>query len=179
MSNYTRRLWRNSMKKPKQPKTRECSVCKVVKPLKEFIIGYERKYENDNVYGIKCRACLAEYAGEVTKRHLASSARRRMLLSSANNAFRKGLEHTIKLTDIPRPEFCCYLGVRLDYRCAAERGSLRSWKAPSIDRIDSSRGYVPGNIQVISDLANRMKSDATIPQMIEFARGVLRTNTEQ
>lgn len=43
----------------------------------------------------------------------------------------------------------------------------------SIDRIDSSKGYVPGNIEVISARANRMKSDATIYGMQRFAQGII------
>jgi hypothetical protein len=35
----------------------------------------------------------------------------------------------------------------------------------SIDRIDSSRGYEPDNIIVISNKANRMKNDGTIEEL--------------
>lgn len=35
----------------------------------------------------------------------------------------------------------------------------------SLDRIDSSRGYVKGNIWVISLRANRIKNDSTVEEL--------------
>lgn len=37
--------------------------------------------------------------------------------------------------------------------------------SPSLDRIDSSLGYVEGNVWVISTRANRIKSDATLEEL--------------
>jgi len=37
--------------------------------------------------------------------------------------------------------------------------------APSIDRVDNSKGYVPGNVRIISWRANRLKNDATVEEM--------------
>jgi hypothetical protein len=38
----------------------------------------------------------------------------------------------------------------------------RSDGSPSLDRIDPGQGYVPGNVRVISDRANRLKGDRSI-----------------
>lgn len=43
----------------------------------------------------------------------------------------------------------------------------------SIDRIDSSRGYTKDNVQIISYLANLMKSSATREQLLSFAEGIM------
>lgn len=70
----------------------------------------------------------------------------------------RGLEMTLTETDIPIPEFCPVLGVKLVL-------SGDRWALPSIDRLDNSRGYVPGNVRVISRKANALKSDATIAEL--------------
>ena len=43
----------------------------------------------------------------------------------------------------------------------------------SIDRIDSAKGYTRDNVQIVSYLANLMKSSATPDQLKMFAQGVL------
>lgn len=84
-------------------------------------------------------------------------------------AKRTNLEFAITKEDIVVPEVCPYIGCKL----TTTKGQGRVWTNASIDRLDSTIGYVPGNIQVISDLANRMKQDATVEQLLNFAKGVL------
>lgn len=56
---------------------------------------------------------------------------------------------------------------------------IEAGKTPSLDRIDSTKGYTKENIQVISSLANRMKSNCSIEQLIQFAKGVLDVHTKE
>jgi hypothetical protein len=37
--------------------------------------------------------------------------------------------------------------------------------SPSLDRINNNLGYVPGNVIVVSDRANRIKNNATIEEL--------------
>ncbi len=145
-----------------------CSKCLKHLPLSRFYFNKRlgRRYN-------WCKKCHGALCARSPSHR---SPQYRLHLSSFNNARRAGVLHTIRRSDIKLPQYCKYLGVRLDYRLASERGSLRSWNAPSIDRINPALGYVPGNIQIISDLANRMKQDATIPQLLAFAQGVLRVH---
>ncbi len=38
-------------------------------------------------------------------------------------------------------------------------------ESPSLDRIDSTKGYTKGNIWVISNRANTLKNDATLSEL--------------
>jgi hypothetical protein len=79
-------------------------------------------------------------------------------------ATRKGREFNIEIEDIVIPEICPVFGVPL-----VEETEY----APSIDRVDSSKGYVKGNIQIISRRANLLKNNASINELemvIEFLK---------
>lgn len=60
----------------------------------------------------------------------------------------------------PVPYECPVLGMPLDFSTKGE-GFTRNEYSPSIDRIDPSRGYEPGNCAIISWRANRVKNDGT------------------
>ena len=85
-------------------------------------------------------------------------------------ALKNNLEFSITIDDIVIPEFCPYLGIRLFIGTYADR---RRGHAPTLDRIDNSKGYTKDNIEVISDLANRMKQNASADILIKFALAVL------
>lgn len=50
----------------------------------------------------------------------------------------------------------------------------RTMYAASVDRIDNTKGYEPGNIQVISRKANTLKGDCDRTELRQFAEWVLR-----
>jgi hypothetical protein len=66
------------------------------------------------------------------------------------------------------PDDCPALGVRLAYPDGSRRGDQKNLlpTAPSLDRIQPSKGYVIGNVQVISILANAIKTNATADQVL-------------
>ena len=62
------------------------------------------------------------------------------------------------------PELCPLLEIPLFIGTKAKKIN-----SPSIDRIDNSKGYVPGNVRIISNLANSMKGGASSEQLEAFA----------
>ena len=68
------------------------------------------------------------------------------------------------------PEYCKYLGIKLDYSYG--KGAICD-NSPSFDHIDSSKDYTPDNVQVISHKANTMKSSANNDELVTFAKNVL------
>jgi hypothetical protein len=64
---------------------------------------------------------------------------------------------------LPLPSHCPVLGIEL------EIGGSSRHNSPSLDRIVGARGYVRGNVVIISDLANQIKSCATPAQVRKVA----------
>jgi hypothetical protein len=81
-----------------------------------------------------------------------------------------GREFNIEIEDIVIPEYCPILGIKLKEN-SGRSGAYRD--SPSLDRIDNSKGYTRDNIQVLSQLANAMKSHATNEELLKFAHWII------
>lgn len=100
-----------------------------------------------------------------------ATGRAATLLAQARvNAKTSGREFDLDASDVIIPTHCPVLGIPLD--CAAER---HSDSLPSLDRIDNSKGYVKGNVWVISWRANCIKKDATLDELRALVKA-LETN---
>lgn len=86
----------------------------------------------------------------------------RLLELAKGRAKAKGWEFSITIDDFKPTELCPLLGLPLDF---SKRGKGPAPNSPTIDRIDPSIGYVPGNVWVISHKANTIKSNATLHQL--------------
>lgn len=49
----------------------------------------------------------------------------------------------------------------------------------SLDRIDSTVGYVRGNVQLVCDIANRMKQDLTVDDLRLWCARILECTGEK
>lgn len=114
-----------------------------------------RKYRNKDIE--KHRERIKEWRNK----NLTHVRHRSLLDNCRDRAQKKGLEYSLTLEDIIIPEFCPILGIKLEAGFDKSRDN-----SPSVDRIFLDKGYTPDNIQVISYLANRMKNNATLEQII-------------
>ncbi len=83
-----------------------------------------------------------------------------MLYAARLRAKKRGWDCNIDVSDIVIPATCPVLGIPI------ERGQSRLSKtSPTLDRVDTTKGYVKGNVRVISNKANMCKSDMTPEQI--------------
>jgi hypothetical protein len=152
--------------------TKQCTKCNAVKPVEKFPCsigklkdGTVKKYREHVCY--KCRAdkesehpLFIERRTARQRKYNLKNPHKKMYWGSKKRATDKGFEFSIDLSDIVIPEYCPLLGIKLMHGT----GFLID-ESPSLDRIDSKKGYVKGNVWVISHKANTMKSDATLEEL--------------
>lgn len=92
--------------------------------------------------------------------------------AAKGRARKQSLPFDIEISDIIIPEYCPVLNIKLVQHSGRNGGEFDS---ASLDRIAPEKGYVKGNVQVISRLANAMKADATPDQLKSFANWINKT----
>lgn len=117
---------------------------------------------NSELNKLKCREYYNQTGRELTIQNKLSNIKKYLYQSAKARAKQRGEEFSISLDDIQVPKICPILGIPLQYN----RG-VKQDNSYSLDRIDSSKGYVKGNVWVISLRANRIKNDST-PQELRL-----------
>lgn len=98
-----------------------------------------------------CRQCNAAYMRSYMRRRRANDPRRTMCERARERARVQDVPFDLSPSAIVIPQRCPALDIPL------RREAERSAHSPSLDRIRPGDGYVPGNVRVISDQANRLK----------------------
>jgi len=88
-----------------------------------------------------------------------------MFHNAKRRAQLKGVQFDLTSADVVIPEICPVLGIKLT---PGVRNFVDS--SPSLDRLKPHRGYVPGNVRVISWRANRIKNDSTLEELEQIVR---------
>jgi hypothetical protein len=154
-----------------------CNRCGEEKPLSDFSKNNKSKDRLqyrcrtcDNTYQAQRRAADVDGHNQYSKQY--QRARRKnfeyrlqmLLNASRQRSKEKNRPHDITLQDIkdiyPVDGKCPIFGMHLEFNLAGFRDN-----SPSIDRIDSSKGYTRDNVQIISWKANRIKGAATLEDL--------------
>lgn len=112
----------------------------------------------------KIKQAQDRYRKESPEKYLLGLAKRR--------AKKNGLEFNIDILDIPIPEVCPLLNIPLNSY------SIHNDFRPSIDRINSKKGYIKGNVMIVSQKANRLKNNSTGNELLNLAINLLRIEGE-
>lgn len=91
-----------------------------------------------------------------------SRAPQRILSRIKSRAKRSGIPFNLEVEDIVIPDRCPVLGIPI-VQNQGRQGYFPD--SASVDRIVPKLGYVKGNVRVISQRANQLKSDATLEEM--------------
>lgn len=156
--------------------TRKCRKCNEWLDLSNFSSRIRKpspttKDEEKKVptlyYRSTCKKCslasvnIDKYCGkEVRKEQHRKDPRKVMLMQARSRAKQKGLDFNIDYSDIIVPEFCPLLGIKLEIG----NGKVHN-ASPTIDRLNNNKGYVKGNVLVVSYKANSAKSNLTIEEL--------------
>lgn len=118
---------------------------------------------------------------EMQKRQYEREPAHVMVRHKRGEAKRRGILFGMTKEDIsPLPALCPVLGIVLDYSYG-NKGKHPADNSPSIDRLVPSKGYVAGNVRVISVRANRIKNDATLEEIrkvLQYLENSLLENTD-
>ena len=175
---------------PEGVTTKICSCCKRELPLESFHKGTgkfgrrseckeccKKKYESGEK-GVERREYRrlkkVEKRSNLTYRKLEKvrdserlandpiSYKKGLLRSAQQRAKNKNIEFNIGLEDFEIPEKCPLLNIDLQNHIGE---NFLQDDSPSLDRIDSSKGYIPGNVWIISNKANRAKNNLSLEEL--------------
>ena len=184
---YNKKYWKEYYSRPevKERKKEYSARPEVMERKKEYlkeynarpeVLEFRKEYnarpenrERKNAYmkEYNARPEVLESRKEYSKNKNASVPGR---LQDAKSRSRvKNLEFNITLEYLesiyPDDSLCPLLSIPLDWSTPPNHPST-----PSLDRIDSSKGYIKGNVQWVSWRANRLMSNATPDELLMLAQ---------
>jgi len=160
----------------------ECSICNKPKPNNQYSRDRKKKGKGRE-YVTQCKDCrrlyqkLPHVRENQNKRHILQRKKHRInsvYWSSVSNARNRGTEHTITKDDIKelfeiQKGLCYYTNKPM---LQDIRDTVRNDDSLSIDRFDSSKGYIKGNIVLCRWIVNRMKNDIEFKQFLELVSDI-------
>jgi hypothetical protein len=145
-------------------KTKKCHYCDIDKPITDF---YRNGGKNGNC--IKCSVYLKSENKKLNskskktkwnryyRKYRVKNKERIILNNAKRRSIKNNLDFNLTINDIIIPTHCPVLGIEL-----CRDAPKVSPNSPTLDRIDNTKGYVKGNICIISHKANQIKNCGTL-----------------
>ena len=152
-------------------KTKVCSKCKIEKPFNCFY----KDNKAPTSFSYVCKLCTNTRQKEIVKQNPEKQKesirlskikhKEGVLFAGARwRAKTYGMEFNITLEDIGNiPDICPILEIPI-FRDLKEISD----NSPTLDRIDNSKGYIKGNVEIISRRANTLKSMGTAEEHLKI-----------
>lgn len=162
---YTGKKCKNGHDSLRLVKGGGCRECK-----REYAEAYRNKNENkEKTKRYHKERHINTYTTEKRRKSYQKRIEKEMLYRAKKRALDRNISFDLTEEDILIPNICPVLGVALDKEVTNGKEF-----SPSLDRIRPDLGYVKGNVRVISNRANRLKSDASIEELeriIKYIKG--------
>jgi hypothetical protein len=114
-----------------------------------------------------------EAARRSSAKYRMKSHQKEMVRQAKTRAIKRGVPFDLQPSDIVIPDKCPVLNIPL------VRGiGTYSDNSPSLDCIEPSLGYVPGNVSVVSWRANRIKSNGLLNELIDICLYIAKHRVE-
>lgn len=147
----------------KDGKRNNCKMCAAKQYRKYYMENREKNHKACREYRARNRELILDQ----TAAYRAINYQKLFLSNIRHKAQKHDLDFDLDESDIIIPEVCPLLGIKIERNFKNNRDSH-----PSVDRKDPSKGYVKGNIKIISYRANRIKNNATPDEIKLLARRI-------
>lgn len=125
----------------------DCELYSIIKDIDEDLYNQKKQHQNFN-----------------KKLQRREDWGRSHLSDIRGKAKSKRKDFNLTHEDLVVPTHCPILGIEL---CVNNKSFQDN--SPSVDRIDNNKGYIKGNVQIISFRANRLKSNSTAEELLKIA----------
>lgn len=143
-----------------------CTICGELLPPVDFSRLTQKNGRKDILGNSRLGRCKKCSVGQAMAKPLAQ----RLWYAARKRAKLKNLLFDIEVSDIEVPETCPILGIQLKQTSGKGAVAIPERNASaSLDRIDNKKGYVKGNVAVISMRANHVKADGTTAEITAIA----------
>jgi len=152
-----------------------CSFCKKKLSIEKFRTVSRKNWQGQYP---QCKICESSLMKVKYKKNPIPQ----MLSNAKIRAKQKGVDFNLTSQYLkkifPKDNKCPITGLNFEFGYI-NKEKINKNNSPSLDRIIPSKGYVIGNVMIISDLMNRMKQDSTyedIEKLYNFYKKIIKNN---